>query len=150
SAAQKAFDGDAPGSVETPLLAGLRAGRSLRSQLGRLPLDEAAPFENDFRLRQKEAGVQQALGIASGGEGEVLAEDGVVVPGQPVRVSVFVANRGATELGVKQVSFRGFDGEAPCALTAVTGAGAFGSFGGGRGSRGAPAPAGPALSTLKK
>src|SRR5204863_911415 len=55
-----------------------------------------------------------------------------------------------TELGVKRVSFRGFDGDAPCTLSAVTGAGAFGSFGGGRGSRGAAPPAGPALTTLKK
>jgi LmbE family N-acetylglucosaminyl deacetylase len=148
--AQKKFDGDVAGSIETPLLAGLRAVRNLRVQLGRLPMNDGARFEIDFRLRQKEAEFQRAILVASGLEVEALADDGVVVPGQPVKVSVFVANRGGTELRVKDVHFDGFEGGSPCALTAVTGSGAFGSFGGGRGSRGAAAPAGPPLANLKK
>ena len=54
---------------------------------------------------------------------EALADDGVVVPGQPVRVSVVVANRGAAEVTVKQVNFGGFDAGAACALTTVVASG---------------------------
>jgi LmbE family N-acetylglucosaminyl deacetylase len=149
--AQKRFDADGSGSIDEPLLAGLHAVRALRAGLGRMAMDETARFEIDFRLRQKEAEFQDALVVASGLEIEVLADDGVVVPGEAVKVAVIVANRGANEIGVKRVSFHGFEADAPCMLTAVTsGFGAFGSFGGGRGSRGAATASGPALSALKK
>src|SRR5207245_1375553 len=77
-----------------------------------------------------------------------LADDGVVVRGQPVKVSVIIANRGGLDVSVRQVKFQGFERDAPCALTAVSGG--FG-FGGGRGGRGrGVSPLGPVLSTLKK
>ena len=37
---------------------------------------------------------------------DALADDGVVVPGQPVKVNVIVANRGAGEVAIKQVEVR--------------------------------------------
>ena len=43
---------------------------------------------------------------------EALADDGVVVPGQPVKVNVIVANRGAGDVAIKKVKFDGFDGDA--------------------------------------
>ena len=43
---------------------------------------------------------------------EALADDGVVVPGQPVKVNVIVANRGGGEVAIKSVKFDGFDGDA--------------------------------------
>ena len=42
---------------------------------------------------------------------EALADDGVVVPGQPVKVNVIVANRGTGEVAIKNVKFDGFDGD---------------------------------------
>ena len=71
-----------------------------------------ARYEIEFRLRQKEREFQQAIVLANGMRVEALADDGVVVPGQPVSVSVVVANRGAADVNVKQVRFDGFDGDA--------------------------------------
>ena len=45
-------------------------------------------FEIEFRLRQKEREFQQALIVASGIRVEALADDGVVVPGQDVKLSL--------------------------------------------------------------
>ena len=83
-----------------------------------MSLDETARYEIDFRLRQKEQEFQQALLIAAGLDVEALADDGVVVPGQPVTVNVIVANRGAADVAIKQVKFNGFAESAPCAMTA--------------------------------
>ena len=73
-----------------------------------MPIDDAAKFEIDFRLRQKEDEFQQAALLANGVRVEALADDGVVVPGQAVKVNVIVANRGAADVTVKQVRFHGF------------------------------------------
>ena len=59
-----------------------------------MAIDDGAENEIDFRLRQKEREFQQALVAANGVRVEALADDGVVVPGQPVRVTVIVANHG--------------------------------------------------------
>src|SRR5262249_41814570 len=50
---------------------------------------------------------------------EALADDGLVVAGQPVRVSVIVANHGAADVTVKQVQFGGFDGSASCPMSTL-------------------------------
>jgi LmbE family N-acetylglucosaminyl deacetylase len=140
--AERRFAAEGPGATLQPLLAGLRAVRALRAQLRTLAIDERGLFEIDFRLRQKEREFQQAVLLANGVRVEALADDGVVVPGQPVRVSVVVANRGAVDVTVKQVNFGGFDPGAPCTLTEVVASG--------RGRGGAPtAPAAP-VSTLRK
>ena len=97
-----------------------------------MPIDEDGRYEIDFRLRQKEREFQQAILLANGVRVEALADDGVVVPGQAVKVSVLVANHGAAEVTIKQVKFDGFDGAAQCTLTAPP-------AGGGRGGRGARA-----------
>jgi hypothetical protein len=83
---------------------------------------------------------------ANGVRIEALADDGVVVPGQRVGLTVIVANRGAAEVNVRQVKFDGFAGDAPCTLTAAA---AGGGPGGGGGQGGAAAPAGPPISTLR-
>ena len=150
-AAQKKFDTESDdAAVVPPLVAGLHTVRVVRSQLRALPLDEAPRYEIDFRLRQKEREFQQALIAASGIRVEALADDGVVVPGQEVNVSLVVANRGAAEVAVRQVKFDGFADDAPCALTQVTGEGfGRGGRGGGRGGR-ADAPPPVPVSALKK
>src|SRR5207237_3139990 len=106
----------------------------------------AARYDIEFRLRQKEREFQQAALIANGLRIEALADDGVVVAGQPVKVAVIVANHGNADVTAHQIKFGGFDGEGACTLTAVTAAA--GGPGGGRG--GATPAGGTPISTLKK
>jgi LmbE family N-acetylglucosaminyl deacetylase len=144
--AQKKFDTDTDDAVVAPLLAGLRAVRVLRGRIRTIALDDQARFDIDFRLRQKEREFQQATLLAGGIRVEALADDGIVVPGQATKVSVIVANHGAAEVGIKQIKFDGFDGDAPCTLTPAMPA-AF--FPGARGNQ-TGAPAGPPMSSLKR
>ena len=118
--AQKNFDTIGDQATVKPLLDGLYALRVLRRELRTMSIDEGARYDTDFRLRQKEREFQQALLVANGVQLEALADDGVVVPGQTTAVSVVVANRGAADVTVKNIKFEGFDGDAACALTAVT------------------------------
>ncbi len=132
-AAQKSFDTVHDEATVKPILDGLFAVRVLRRELRNMPIDDAGKYEIDFRLRQKEGEFQQAALLANGVKIEALADDGVVVPGQPVKVNVIVANRGAGEVAIKQVKFDGFEGdpstgsgEAPaCTMTAFSGGGFF-------------------------
>ena len=121
--AQKIFDTAADEGTVKPLLDGLYATRVLRSGLRGMAIDEAAKYEIDFRLRQKEGEFQQAAMVAKGIKIEALADDGVVVPGQTVKVDVIVANRGAGDVAIKQVTFDGFQGQPSCTMTAFTGSG---------------------------
>jgi LmbE family N-acetylglucosaminyl deacetylase len=133
-AAGKAFETGTDASTVPPLAAGLMAVRRLRSGLGAMALDEAARFEIDFRLKQKESELQQSIALARAIKIEALADDGVVVPGQELKVNVLVANRGAGDVVVKDVSFEGFTGAGACTMTAFAGGG-FGFPGSGRGAR---------------
>jgi len=148
--AQKAFDNVSDAATLKPILDGLFAIRVLRRTLRTLPIDDAARFEIEFRLRQKEGEFQQAALLAGAVKIEALADDGVVVPGQPVKVNVIVANHGAADVTVKQVNFAGFDGagrDAPCTMTAFSGGG---FFFGGRGRGATDAAAAPAMSSIRK
>ncbi|MFN7916185.1 MAG: PIG-L family deacetylase [Vicinamibacterales bacterium] len=151
--AQRAFDGDNDAAVLAPLVAGQRAVRALRTQLKTMSsVSEQGRYEIDYRLGQKEREFNEALLLANNVKIETLADDGVVVPGQAVKVTTIVANRGAADVTVKQVSFDGFDAPGACAMTEVLSANIFGAFGpggpgGGRG--GQQAPPRP-LSTLKR
>ena len=140
--AERRFATEGADATVQPLVTGLRAVRALRAQLRTMGIDERGRFEIDFRLRQKEREFQQAVLLASAIRVEALADDGVVVPGQPVRVSVVVANRGAAEVTVRQVKFDGFAADRPCALTTVVPAG--------RGRGAAPGPPATPISTLRK
>ena len=137
-AAQKAFDSVNDEATLKPLLDGLFAVRALRRELRAMTIDEAPKYEIDFRLRQKEGEFQQAAILAKGVKIEVLANDGVVVPGQAVKVDVIVAHRGTGEVAIKRVKFNGFDLRAQQAAVRdgrVHGGG-FGFPGGGRCGRG--------------
>ena len=116
--AQRNFENDGDAAAVTPLLAGLYAVRVLRTELQRMALSAPVREDLDFRLLQKEREFQQAVIAASGVRVEALADDGVVVPGQPVRVTVLIANNGTADVSVKQVRFEGFESDAACALTA--------------------------------
>ena len=139
--AQRQFDTVGDDAVLQPLLTGLRAVRSARGQLDGLPIDDNAKFEIRYRLLQKEREFQQAILLAGGIHLEALADDGVVTPGQQVRVTLIVANRGAADVAVRQVKFDGFAVGAPCALQMAAS----------RGRGGEPsAPAGPPVSALRR
>jgi len=153
-AAQKTFDTSTDASTLKPLLDGLTATRALRQALAHMSIDEAGKFEIDFRLRQKEDEFQRAAILAQGAKIEAFGDDGLVVPGQSVKVNVLVANRGAGDVTVHEVKIDGFDpstssGQAPstgCAMTAFNG----GGFGfGGRGRGGNRQPEAP-MSTVRK
>jgi LmbE family N-acetylglucosaminyl deacetylase len=112
-AAQKQFDLDGPFAAASPLLAGLRAVRSLRQQLGSLGLPAEARVNLDDRLKTKEDQFTEAAVLAHGLRIEVLADDGTVVPGQSVRVAIAVGNRGRA-VNVSAAGVRGFEGAGPC------------------------------------
>ncbi len=128
-AGQKAFDTVNDEATMKPLLDGLFAVRVLRRELRAMAIDDAGKYEIDVRLRQKEGEFQQAIILAHGIKIEALADDGIVVPGQPVKVNVIVANRGAGEVAIKNVKFDGFDPSTgsgqtgACAMTAFSGGG---------------------------
>ena len=79
----------------------------------------------------------------------MLFRSGVVVPGQPLRVAVIAANRGGSEVAVKQVRFDGLEQADACTLGEVSAANAYGILGGGGRGRGGAAPAGRPVSSLK-
>jgi LmbE family N-acetylglucosaminyl deacetylase len=139
-AAQQAFETQGDGATLKPLTSGLHAVRALRSQLKTMSgVDDTARYDIDYRLAQKEREFQEAILLAGSVRLETLADDGVVVPGQPVRVSVIAANRGTSEVSVTRVAFDGFDAAGACNLTAVASANIFGGGpGGGRGGSNAP------------
>ena len=108
--AQRAFEQSGVDATRTPLLSGLSAVRNLRGRLNSLDLDETAAYEIDFRLKTKEEQFARAAILAHGIRVEALADDGVVTPGQAVRISALVANRGSADIAVRRVSFAGVDG----------------------------------------
>ena len=114
--ASQALDIKGTAAAAPPLVAGLAAVRDLRSKLASLGLSDAARYEIDFRLAPKERQFQDALVLTHGIRIDALADDGAVVPGQPVSVSLAAANNGASDVSIKGVHFAGLDGEpAPCA-----------------------------------
>ena len=103
-----------PAAAVAPLVEGLQAVRAVRSQLASraIAIPDDARFEIDSRLERKERQFVDAVLAAGGVRLEALADDGLVVAGQPVKVTVIVANRGTSPIAVKQIGFRGLDGEA--------------------------------------
>jgi LmbE family N-acetylglucosaminyl deacetylase len=112
--AQQAFVSGDEAGTGAPILAGLAALRELRGRLPSMELDADARAEVDFRLALKEADFVDAAIAAHGLAFEALADDGLVVAGQPVRVSLVVANRGSGPVVVTELGLAGFDGRAAC------------------------------------
>ena len=102
-----------------PLGAGLAAVRTLRTELAMLGLTDAARYEIDVRLARKVAQFEQALVLAADVRLEAVANDDLVVAGQPVQVQVIAANRGDTPI-TAGASLAGLSVPADdCAETAV-------------------------------
>lgn len=108
--AQSAFDSGNDAGVAAPVEAGLTAVRNLRAQLGSLGLSDDARYEIDFRLKIKEADYENAVIAAHGLTFDAVADDGLVVAGQPVKLTILAQNRGAGEVTVEDIAISGFDG----------------------------------------
>jgi LmbE family N-acetylglucosaminyl deacetylase len=114
-AAQKAFaEGNDAGTAE-PAEAGLTAIRELRARLGSIGLDDSARYEIDFRLKQKERDYEDAVIAAHDLTFDAIADDGLVVGGQPIQLTLTALNHGAPEVNITGVTISGFDGAANCA-----------------------------------
>ena len=114
-AAKSAFDSGNDAAAAQPIEAGLGAIRALRSQLGGMGLDGSARYEIDFRLNIKERDYEDAVIAAHGLSFDAVADDGLVIAGQPVKLSILASNRGASDVSVTGVSIAGFDAPGACA-----------------------------------
>ncbi|HTI38828.1 MAG TPA: PIG-L family deacetylase [Vicinamibacterales bacterium] len=120
--AQKAFASGSDAATAAPIGAGLTAVRSLLSQLGSMGLSDSAKYELEFRLKQKERDYQDAVVAAHGLKFEAIADDGLIVAGQPIKLSLVALNRGATDVDVTGVAVAGLSGAACAAGPAKAGA----------------------------
>jgi LmbE family N-acetylglucosaminyl deacetylase len=113
-AATRAFHNSGPVATLPDLGAALTATRDLLAKLGGMGLADVASSEIEFRLRQKERQIEDVMLLAQGVRIEATANDGLIVAGQPLSVSIAIANRGEADLGVAQVTLLGFDGSGSC------------------------------------
>jgi LmbE family N-acetylglucosaminyl deacetylase len=100
AAARAAFDARNPAAAVPALAEDLTAVRSLLAALDARVGEPAARAEVADRVRDEEADVEMALVRAEGLELDAFADDGLVVPGQEVGVTVSVANGGGRPVDV--------------------------------------------------
>ena len=106
--AKQVFDSGNDAGTAPPIEAGLIALRALRANLASMGLTDAARYEIDFRLKNKEQDYENAVIAAHGLTFNVIANDGLVIGGQPISVSLGAVNRGATDVTI-DASIAGFD-----------------------------------------
>jgi len=112
--AQKLFaDGNDAGTA-TPVEAGLTKLRALIAQVPSLGLNDSERFEVEYRLKLKESDYQNAVLAAHNVTFDAVADDGLVIQGQPVRLTLLASNHGAGDVNVSGVSIGGFDSPAAC------------------------------------
>ena len=107
--ARNAMDEGGSGATVTALVRGLGAVRELRRALGAMGLSESAVFEIDHRLRVKETQFEEALLLATDVRIDAIARDGLVVPGQNVRVDLLIANRSRAPVMIARRSVTGLE-----------------------------------------
>jgi hypothetical protein len=117
--AKKVFDAGDDAATAAPIEAGLTAIRVLQAQLGTMRLSDSARYEIGFRLALKEHDYEDAVLAAHGLTFDAVADDGLVVAGQPVRLSLLAVNRGPSDVNVGGVTINGFDSPALCAAASV-------------------------------
>ena len=117
--AQKAFDDGNDASTAAPIESGLAAVRDLRAQFASLPLSDSARYEIDYRLKIKERDYEDAVLISHGLTFDAISDDGVVIPGQPVKLSLLAMNHGTADVKVTSVAIAGFDAPESCAAGVV-------------------------------
>jgi LmbE family N-acetylglucosaminyl deacetylase len=123
--ATAAFDGGNDAATAAPIEAGLTALRALRANLASMGLSDDAKYEIDFRLKHKELDYEDAVIAAHGIVFNAIANDGLIVAGQPIGLSFSAVNRGATDISVSDVTILGFDAASPCQPATVHKDGAF-------------------------
>jgi LmbE family N-acetylglucosaminyl deacetylase len=106
-AMQGMFTQGSRGAV-APLVAGLTHLRDARRRLSSL-VGDAARYEIDLRLAQKERQFQDALLVASALRVEALADDGVVTPGQALNLSFYAASNVGDSAQLRGIRLGGFD-----------------------------------------
>jgi hypothetical protein len=119
AAAIKALSETGPSAAVQPLVYGLSAVRELRSNLQSAVESEEGRYEIDFRLAQKEQQFQDALVLAQSLRIDATANDGLIVAGQPLSVTVAIGNRGASEVPLGSITLVGLEGQSGCAVQAV-------------------------------
>ncbi|HJZ98266.1 MAG TPA: PIG-L family deacetylase [Candidatus Solibacter sp.] len=117
--AQAAFAAGKDNDTAAPAEAGLAALRTLRGQLPSMNLTDAAKYEIDFRLKLKEHDYEDAVLAAHNLTFDALADDGLVVAGQAVRLALSASNRGATDVSVTRVEIAGFESPGACEPAAI-------------------------------
>ncbi|HTV01316.1 MAG TPA: PIG-L family deacetylase [Luteitalea sp.] len=117
-AAQFAFETKGVAGVRAALPQVLTTIRALRTQLPNMQPDEDARYEVDFRLAQKERQAEEVMRLAAGLRTDVLADDGLIVGGQPVKLTMR-AYAGGEGVSVKGVTLEGLEGTAPCEAKAI-------------------------------
>ena len=117
--AQQAFDNGDDAATAAPIEAGLTAVRALREKLGSLGLGEMARYEIDFRLALKERDYEDAVLAAHGLSFDAVADDGLVIASQPVKLSLLAVNHGGSDVSVSHVAVEGLSGASECAPAAA-------------------------------
>jgi LmbE family N-acetylglucosaminyl deacetylase len=112
--AQKLFADGNDVATAAPVEAGLRGIRALMAKVPSLGMNADAQYEVNFRLRLKERDYEDAVLAANNVTFDALADDGLVIPGQPIRLSIVAMNHGAADLDVTSVDIAGFDSPAAC------------------------------------
>ena len=117
--AQSAFASGDDAGTAAPVESGLSAVRDLRAQLDSMGLSDSARYELDSRLKVKERDYQDAVLAAHGVTFQAVSDDGLVIDGQPVKLTMVAVNRGVSEVNVSGVVIAGFDGAAACKPGAI-------------------------------
>ncbi len=113
--AREAFDAGNDAGTAAPIEAGLTAVRALRAQLPSMGLADAARYEIDFRLGIKERDYEDAVLAAHGVSFDAVADDGLVIGSEPVKLSLLAVNHGAADVAITGVAVAGFDHPSTCA-----------------------------------
>jgi LmbE family N-acetylglucosaminyl deacetylase len=93
-----------PQAASPRLAEGLARARALRTAIGDSSvIDGAGKYELTFRLARTIDLFEQALVLSHGIRFEALADDGVVTPGQALKLRLIVANRGSEPLAIDEI-----------------------------------------------
>jgi len=104
--AQQAFASKGSAATVPALLAGRRAVTDLEQTLKATGADV---YELTFRLDQKRQQFDEALLVAAGVRLDALSDDGVVMPGQKVNLSIYATSSATDAPVLASVSLAGFD-----------------------------------------
>jgi LmbE family N-acetylglucosaminyl deacetylase len=110
--------GDEAGTA-APIEDGLTKLWALRDSVAGMPISDDAKYEVKFRLDLKEKDYQDALIAAHGLTFDAVADDGLVIAGQAVKVTAVVQNHGASDVGVTSVAIAGLTSPGVCKIDAV-------------------------------